>query len=100
MNQLVEDFTTASGSTYQVDLESHRIRRVGNASALPPTPRQGQDGQWRGYHELRRAPFPSGEVSIAIVWAPAGACTLTSPLLTASPRLARLVAEPNPDAQT
>lgn len=38
-------------SVYEVDRENCRIRRL--TSDHEPTPRQGQDGEWRGYEDLR-----------------------------------------------
>ncbi len=40
-------FTTISGSVYEVDTESKKIRRL-NGKA-DPTPRQGKDGEWQSY---------------------------------------------------
>jgi hypothetical protein len=38
-------------SVYEVDREQCRIRRL--VSDHEPTPRQGPDGQWRSYEDLR-----------------------------------------------
>lgn len=40
-------FTTISGSKYEIDLDSNRIRRL--FGIKDPTPRQGIDGEWRQY---------------------------------------------------
>ena len=38
---------TETGSNYEVDLESYRLRRLsGNAS---PTKNQGEDGEWQSF---------------------------------------------------
>jgi len=53
-------FTTISGSLYEVDTENKKIRRLNGKK--DPTPRQGKDGEWRGY---------LGELSVTIgqpVW--------------------------------
>lgn len=95
-----DGFTTASGSAYEVDLDARRIRRVGNAAGHPPTPRQGPDGCWRPFHDLVLVQLPGEDVSIAIAWDGAGALTLTSPLATVSPGLARLLGVPGQDARS
>lgn len=57
-------FTTISGSLYEVDQENKKIRRLnGNAD---PTPRQGKDGEWRGY--LNDLHIEVGQ-SVVIAWA-------------------------------
>lgn len=43
-------FVTSTGSTYEVDLENKRIRRL--SGEHDPTPRQGRDGDWRSYLEI------------------------------------------------
>jgi hypothetical protein len=43
-------FTTLSGSAYEVDIGSNRIRRL--SGVKDPTPRQGQDGQWHSYEHI------------------------------------------------
>lgn len=43
-------FTTASGSTYEVDKDNKQVRRLNGKN--DPTPRQGQDGQWRKYADI------------------------------------------------
>lgn len=59
-------FTTVSGSLYEVDQENKKIRRLnGNAD---PTPRQGKDGEWRGY--LNDLHIEVGQ-SVVIAWADA-----------------------------
>lgn len=93
-----DGFTTDSGSAYEVDLDARRIRRVGNAAGHPPTPRQGPDGCWRNFHDLFLVQLPGEDASIAIAWDAAGALTLTSPVATVSPGLARLLGVPNHDA--
>lgn len=40
-------FITESGSTYEVDEENKRVRRL--AGKADPTPRQGKDGEWKSY---------------------------------------------------
>ena len=51
----VETFHTMN-STYEVDRESKRIRRV--LGANPPTSNQREDGEWQDY--LMLDPQPSG----------------------------------------
>lgn len=40
-------FVTITGSIYELDLSARRLRRL--EGKLPPTPRQGVDGEWREY---------------------------------------------------
>lgn len=40
-------FITQSGSVYEVNSDSKKIRRL--SGVKDPTPRQGKDGEWRGY---------------------------------------------------
>lgn len=58
-------FITTSGSVYEVDEKNHNIRRlIGKGD---PTPRQGKDGEWRKYAELRPSPLEIGAQAM-IVW--------------------------------
>jgi len=59
-------FTTQSGSIYEVDTEGKKIRRL--EGKKNPTPRQGKDGEWRGY--LNDLKVEVGE-SVLISWAAA-----------------------------
>lgn len=59
-------FTTMSGSVYEVDTEAKKIRRLNGKK--DPTPRQGKDGEWRGY--LGELTIQVGE-SVWISWADA-----------------------------
>ena len=43
-------FTTISGSTYEVDTISKKIRRL--AGTENPTSRQGKDGEWKSYEDI------------------------------------------------
>jgi hypothetical protein len=43
-------FYTCSGSIYEVDQETKRIRRL--IGTGDPTTRQGKDGEWRAYERL------------------------------------------------
>jgi hypothetical protein len=58
-------------STYEVDREGKRIRRVSGVN--PPTSNQGTDGEWKDYLYLEDLPFGS----LHIVWAEGGS-TITS----------------------
>lgn len=58
-------FTTASGSVYEVNTDSKQIRRLNGVK--DPTPRQGQDGQWRAYDEIFPDPPKVGS-SLVIKW--------------------------------
>ncbi len=42
-------FRTESGSVYEMDVENQRVRRLNGPR--DPTPRQGPDGEWRGYEK-------------------------------------------------
>lgn len=68
-------FETASGSTYEIDQEAKKIRRVMGARA--PQPRQGRDGEWRAYRDV--SPLEIGD-PVFIYWPKA-----TTPLLEGSP---------------
>jgi hypothetical protein len=56
-------FTTESGSTYEVDLENKRVRRL--AGAKSPTERQGKDGDWRTFVGI--SPIRSG-LPVLFIW--------------------------------
>lgn len=71
----MKSFVTASGSVYEVDQEKKQVRRLNGVN--DPTPRQGQDGEWRIYKSI--TPIAVGYVVI-IVWDRA-----TTPLLEGSP---------------
>lgn len=43
-------FITASGSAYEVDEETRRVRRL--SGSLAPTERQGPDGVWKEYASI------------------------------------------------
>ena len=43
-------FRTQSGSTYEIELENKRIRRLDGKKAA--TSRQGKDGEWKTYDTL------------------------------------------------
>jgi len=98
-------FHTQSGSVYEINTDSKKIRRL-NGKA-DPTPRQGKDGEWRTYASLYPEIPKVGE-QLLITWAEempptletlalfamaganppdkiAGASTVTSPILTVEP---------------
>jgi hypothetical protein len=54
-------FFTLSGSSYEVDQENNRIRRL--AGTKDPTVRQGNDGEWKDYKHLSFS-----EDGVLIVW--------------------------------
>lgn len=58
-------FETETGSLYEVDLESKKIRRLNGKGN--PTPRQGQDGQWKKYINISPS-FPVIGQSVLISW--------------------------------
>lgn len=58
-------FTTASGSVYEVNRDSKKIRRLNGAG--DPTPRAGKDGEWRSYKEVIPDPIKVGS-GVAILW--------------------------------
>lgn len=43
-------FRTISGSSYEIDQENKKVRRL--YGKLPSTDRQGQDGEWKSYKDL------------------------------------------------
>lgn len=57
--------TTETGSVYEVNTDSKKIRRL-NGSA-DPTPRQGKDGDWKSYIHIYPNPIKFGE-EILISW--------------------------------
>ena len=60
-------FQTLSGSVYEINTDSKKIRRVsGNKQA---TNRQGQDGDWREYQSIQPDPIEVGK-ELLIVWMP------------------------------
>jgi len=71
--------TTASGSTYELDTDLSRIRRLHGSHE--PTRRQGVDGVWKPFVEIS-APTP-GE-PLVVVWAVTdqnvAQCLVTSPV--------------------
>lgn len=68
-------FETKSGSTYEVDVDGRKIRRL--TGQKDPQPRQGKDGEWKPFKEV-------GEIElgrpVAILWDPK-----TTPLHAGSP---------------
>jgi hypothetical protein len=56
-------FETVSGSTYEVDQEAKRIRRL--SGTRPAQPRQGNDGEWKDYEAL--SPIEVGSC-LVIAW--------------------------------
>jgi hypothetical protein len=80
-----QTFTTHSGSRYELDPATSRIRRL--SGSHDPTPRQGPDGAWRTYEAL--GPLEVG-AQLVVVWRTGddgvAECTVTSPVATvASP---------------
>lgn len=47
---MIQTFFTASGSVYEVNTLFKKIRRLDGSQE--PTPRQGQDEQWKYYEEI------------------------------------------------
>jgi hypothetical protein len=69
-------FETVSGSTYELDTDAQRIRRLAGSHA--PTARQGEDGEWRAY--VTTSDLVVG-APLLIVWDVEGdhaKCTMTS----------------------
>lgn len=57
-------FRTISGSSYEVDQEKKKIRRL--YGKLPSTARQGQDGEWKSFADLSELTIGR---PVIIVWA-------------------------------
>ncbi len=55
--------TTVSGSVYEVDEADKNVRRLNGIK--DPTPRLGQDGDWRAYDSIHG---PEIDKSMVIVW--------------------------------
>jgi hypothetical protein len=74
-------FETASGSLYEVDEEKKSVRRL--IGVQSPTPRQGNDGEWREYLDITDINVGQG---VLFVWSmipgiiSTGKSTLTSPV--------------------
>jgi len=60
---VIHQIKTESGSTYELDLENSKIRRL--SGTHEPTARQGQDGQWRSYLDITE---PEVGPSLFICW--------------------------------
>jgi len=58
-------FTTASGSVYEVNTETKKIRRLNGVK--DPQPRMGKDGEWRSYRKLYPE-VPTVGRGVVIVW--------------------------------
>lgn len=56
-------FETISGSLYEVDNENNQVRRL--IGIKDPTPRQGEDGEWRGFKSCTPIKVGSG---VVFVW--------------------------------
>jgi hypothetical protein len=72
--------STHSGSTYQLDAEAGRIRRLSGSHA--PTERQGPDGEWRTFADCSD---PAVGRQLVIVWSTdadgVARCTVTSTIV-------------------
>jgi hypothetical protein len=90
----LEGFTTESGSAYDVDLDRRLIRRTGNAAGRPTTRKQGPDWQWKPFRNLVGVMYAGGERAILIDWDGTRDGTVTTPVVTVSAGLARLVGQP------
>jgi hypothetical protein len=58
-------FTTKSGSVYEINTDSKKIRRLKGTE--DPTPRQGKDGEWRPYADIFPNPIQVGK-GVVIAW--------------------------------
>ena len=90
----VDNFTTWSGSKYQIDVPTNRVRRLGNASGRAPTPRQGVDGEWRTYHHVDVVLWFDGERSFTFCWTIVEGIeqhTQTSPVMTGTLKVMTLL---------
>lgn len=66
MSKLIK---TASGSTYELDADLSRVRRLASDHDLPPTERQGTDGEWQTYEFMT---VPEVGRSMVFAWARRG----------------------------
>lgn len=68
-------FSTQTGSLYELDAPNKRVRRL--QGTHEPTPRQGEDGEFREY-------FSAEIISqgLLLVWNEEFECTLTSPIVS------------------
>lgn len=71
-------YKTETGSVYQVDEPGKRVRRLSGTAA--PTPRQGQDGEWKTYASVEVLNTSIGR-QLWVDWTGAGNGTLTSPIV-------------------
>lgn len=58
-------FITESGSCYEVNTDSKKIRRL--KGQADPTPRMGKDGEWRPYADMLPDPVKVGS-NVLIIW--------------------------------
>lgn len=58
-------FQTQSGSVYEVNTDSKKVRRLQGMN--DPTPRMGKEGEWRPYFSLLPDPPEVGS-QVVIVW--------------------------------
>lgn len=70
------EFTTKSGSVYEVDYVNKRIRRL--SGKKDATGRQGPDGEWRTYKDIHPSQIELGSM-VMIQW------DNSVPLLNGSP---------------
>lgn len=55
-------FKTRSGSWYELDIESNRVRRL--IGVKDPTPRQGSEGEWKQLHQPAHVVIGSGAMFV------------------------------------
>lgn len=56
---------TETGSTYEIDQQNKKIRRLHNLRGRQPTEHQGTDGEWKPYEEIVNLKVGS---SLVVVW--------------------------------
>ena len=93
----IDAFSTVSGSTYQVQLESCRVRRLENLKAHAPVRYQAADGQWQHYVAVEVVAWPptySPRIALRFWWEPTShqdPYLVTSAIMRATPRVRLLL---------
>jgi hypothetical protein len=78
-------FTTETGSTYEFNMDSPQVRRLGNDNGRPPTRSQGPDMAWRDLDALGKFVYEDGARCFIFCWADGASPTRTSPVWRADP---------------
>lgn len=61
-------FSTETGSTYEIDLDQSRVRRLSNLLGMPATACFGADGDWRTFIAVTLWPYSETQCGLAFWW--------------------------------